>query len=129
MRRRPAQTKSKREPTIALINIVFLMLIFFLIAGTIAPPTEAGIELVTLADLDGSAPAETLAIYPGGRVVWDGVEVTPETFTPPESHPDTTVIRLLPDRNLPAWKLLKIATALEAGGATDLRVVTERALK
>ena len=129
MRRRPAQTRSKREPTIALINIVFLMLIFFLIAGTIAPPTEADIELVTLTDLDGAAPAETLAIYPDGRAVWKAAEITPETFTIPEGSSDGTLIRLLPDRNLPAWKLLEIAAALEAGGATDLRVVTERALE
>ncbi len=33
---RRARTASKREPTIALINIVFLMLVFFMVAGTLA---------------------------------------------------------------------------------------------
>jgi len=129
MRRRALKPKPKREPTIALINIVFLMLIFFLIAGTIAPPSEPDIELVSLTDLDGTAPAETLAIHPDGRSVWQGVETTAETFALPESTDDETILRLLPDRNLPAWKLLEIAATLEARGVTDLRVVTERALE
>lgn len=129
MRRRASTGKTGREPTIALINIVFLMLIFFLIAGTIAPPSEPSIELVRLSDLDGSAPAETLAIYPDGRSVLEGVDVTPAEVELPESDGEETVFRLLPDRDLPAWKLLEIAAALEERGVTDLRVVTERALE
>ena len=112
MRPRAPEPKPKREPTIALINIVFLMLIFFLIAGTIAPSSEPDIDLVSLADLDGTAPAETLAIYPDGRSVWQGVDTTAETLDLPENTGDETVLRLLPDRNLPAWKLLEIAAAL-----------------
>ena len=41
VRKRPT-----REPTIALINIVFLMLIFFLVAGTLARPLERELRLV-----------------------------------------------------------------------------------
>ena len=37
--------KKHREPTIALINVVFLMLIFFLVAGRIAPPLDADLQL------------------------------------------------------------------------------------
>ena len=32
---------NRREPTIALINVVFLMLVFFMVAGTIAPRLTA----------------------------------------------------------------------------------------
>ncbi|HBT01217.1 MAG TPA: biopolymer transporter ExbD, partial [Citreicella sp.] len=37
---RKVRQKTEREPTIALINIVFLMLIFFLVAGTLAQPLD-----------------------------------------------------------------------------------------
>ncbi|MEM9969750.1 MAG: biopolymer transporter ExbD [Pseudomonadota bacterium] len=123
MRRRATQ-KKRREPTIALINVVFLMLIFFLIAGTVAPPIANDIELVTLADLEGSQPQETLAIFPDGRVVWQGEDVDPAAF----ETGDGDVVRILPDRNLPAWRLMEIAQTLQAAGASELLVVTERAL-
>ncbi|MEX0279340.1 MAG: ExbD/TolR family protein, partial [Ruegeria sp.] len=37
---RYARPRHKRDSTIPLINVVFLMLIFFLIAGTIATPLD-----------------------------------------------------------------------------------------
>lgn len=37
---RAHRQKSEREPTIALINIVFLMLVFFMVAGTLAAPLD-----------------------------------------------------------------------------------------
>lgn len=118
MRRRP-------EPTIALINIVFLMLIFFLVAGTISPLMDGEINLVTLADLEGKEPAETLAIHPDGRMTWAGEDVTAEGVSLPEDG----VLRLLPDRDLPALELIQIASALQANGAGEIIVVTERGLE
>ena len=43
---RARRPKTEREPTIALINIVFLMLIFFLVAGTLAQPLDSALKLV-----------------------------------------------------------------------------------
>lgn len=48
--------RSKREPTIALINIVFLMLVFFMVAGTLAQPLDPELKLVKTEELDGIAP-------------------------------------------------------------------------
>ena len=52
--------RKKGEPTIALINIVFLMLIFFLVAGTLAQPLDGDLELVETSDLEGREPPEAL---------------------------------------------------------------------
>ena len=117
--------KRRAEPTIALINIVFLMLIFFLIAGSISPPMDGEIELVTLSELDGRAPSRTLAIHPDGRLTWGGESVTLTEFDAPEDTP----LRLMPDRALPASTLLEIAGALQMQGAADVVVVTKRGLK
>ena len=48
---RPSPPRRGRDSTIALINIVFLMLIFFLIAGTVAPPLDREIDLVDTSGL------------------------------------------------------------------------------
>ena len=61
---RRARTGTRREPTIALINIVFLMLVFFMVAGTLAQPLDTGLNLVRTADLNGVAPPDTLVIHP-----------------------------------------------------------------
>ena len=52
----------KPEPAIALINIVFLMLIFFLIAGTLAPPLDKDLTLVRTAGLEGREPPDALVL-------------------------------------------------------------------
>ena len=53
-----AQQPRKRDPSIALINIVFLMLVFFLIAGTIAAPLDPELTLVETSPIDSSPSAE-----------------------------------------------------------------------
>ena len=62
MRRPPA--RPERDSTIALINIVFLMLIFFLVAGTLAQPLDPGLTLVRSADLEGNAPPQAPPLPP-----------------------------------------------------------------
>ena len=122
--------KTEREPTIALINIVFLMLIFFLVAGTLARPLDPGLTLVRTADLEGRAPADALVIHADGRLSWQGIPVaSPSAFLadlPQEMRP---VARLLPDRDLPAANLVALGRAVQAAGAARVVIVTERGLE
>ena len=126
---RKPRPRSQGEPTIALINIVFLMLIFFLVAGTLARPLDTQLTLVRTADLAGTAPADALVIHADGRLTWRGAETaSPEAFfaaQPPESR---ALVRLVPDRDLPATDLLRIGRALRAAGAARVVLVTERGL-
>ena len=64
----------QREPTIALINVVFLMLVFFLIAGTVAAPIDDELSLIKTRDLDGTSPPEGLVIHADGRLEAAGAE-------------------------------------------------------
>ena len=72
--RRPRATTG-REPTIALINIVFLMLIFFLVAGTLAAPLDSDLKLVRTDAIEGSAPADALVLHADGRMSNLGSEI------------------------------------------------------
>jgi biopolymer transport protein ExbD len=126
---RRARPRTQREPTIALINIVFLMLIFFMVAGTLAPPLDADVRLVDTSDLPGSPPPDALVIAADGTLRHRGV-----TLADPAAYLDALpagarTVRLLPDRALPATRLVAVAADLRAAGAERVMIVTERGLK
>ncbi|MDE4133134.1 biopolymer transporter ExbD [Phaeobacter sp. QD34_3] len=122
--------QSEREPTIALINIVFLMLVFFMIAGTLAPPMDREVKLINTADLEGSAPPDTLVIHADGALAYRGEAVLDaEAYVAGLSEEQRAALRVVPDRALPAKELVKIGNALRAAGAERVILVSERALK
>ncbi|WP_417411607.1 ExbD/TolR family protein [Hoeflea sp.] len=123
--------RAKPEPTIALINIVFLMLIFFIVAAQIAPPLEGELNLVSTADLDNREPPDALVVMPDGLMKYRGALVTPAHYftIKQESAPDDLkAIRLVPDRELSAVKLIEIGTELRSLGAEKIMLVTEQGL-
>ncbi len=124
------QIKRTREPTIALINVVFLMLVFFMVAGTIAQPLDGELNLVRTADLDGRAPPDALVIHPDGRLSYRGeTVVSPAAFLADRADGERQTIRIVPDRELPATQLVAVATELRQKGAGKVLVVTERGLQ
>ena len=122
--------KTKAEPTIALIIIVFLMLIFFLVAGTLAKPLDGELKLVQTSDLDGRAPPDALVLHANGRMTYRGDEIADiAAYLARSSEEDLAEIRVVPDRDLPADRLVALSRALRQGGAQSVLIVTERALQ
>lgn len=120
--------RQKPEPTIALINIVFLMLVFFLVAAQVAPPLSRNIKLVATADLETHTPPDALIVLPDGLMTYRGASITPAqywTIKQEESPADLEVIRLVPDRDLSAVKLIEIGNELSRLGAQKIFLVTE----
>lgn len=64
--------RTKGEPTIVLINIVFLMLIFFLVAGTLAQPLDDDLQLIETSDLECREPLDALVLHADGRLSYRG---------------------------------------------------------
>ena len=127
--RRLARAKPQREPTIALINIVFLMLVFFMVAGTLAQPLDPGLRLVRTQDLDGRAPPDALVVHADGRLAYRGSDQTSaEGFVARLTEEERAVVRLVPDRALPAKDLVALTRALRGAGVQKVMLVTERAL-
>ena len=119
-----------KEPTIALINVVFLMLVFFMIAGTLAPPLDPELSLIKAQDLEGRAPPDTLVIREDGTMWLRDVELTSASaFLDRVPGDDRSVVRIVPDRDLPALKLMAISDELRAGGAERVLLISERGLK
>ncbi len=115
-----------RDSTIPLINVVFLMLIFFLIAGTVAPPMDPDLELVDTAGLEGREPPNALVLHRDGSLSFQGRGIDPETYM--VGH-DAGPVRIVPDRNAPGPRLIEVSGQLRALGASSVIVVTERALE
>lgn len=92
-----------REPTIALINIVFLMLVFFMVASTLSPPLDRYVSLVNTDDLDGRPPPDALVIHADGRLSYRGKNQPDAAAYFATLEPKAKeVIKIVPDRTLPA---------------------------
>src|SRR6056297_2227628 len=76
----PITTRRRADPMIALINIVFLMLVFFLIAAAIAPPLDRSVTLVEAERLEGRAPPDAAVIRADGTMMYRGSQVTPAAY-------------------------------------------------
>ena len=128
--RRLEKAKPQREPTIALINIVFLMLVFFMVAGTLSLPLDPALTLVQTRSLDGNAPPRALVVYPDGRLTYEGqAQSDAATFVGSLSEEEREVVRLVPDRTLSAVTLVTLTRDLRTAGAQRVVLVTQRALE
>ena len=124
--------RRKPEPTIALINVVFLMLIFFLVAGTVAPPLDPDLTLASGEGLEGRAPPDALVLLADGRLRFRGTEVEPEAWLASRDAGGTSDgdgARIVPDRAAPAERLMEVTLRLRAAGADRVMVVAERGLQ
>ena len=123
---RPARQNRKRDPSIALINVIFIMLIFFLIAGSIAPPLDANLKLVDTSGLEGREPPDALVLREDGTLNFRGMPIEPDTYMSTYSSGPVLVV---PDRDARATRVVEVATMLRSLGASSVILVTERALE
>lgn len=123
---RDTRPHRRRDSTIPLINVVFLMLVFFLIAGTVATPLDPDLELVDTSELAGREPPDALVLHKDGTLSFRGGQIDPETYM--ATH-DTGPVRIVPDRNAPGPRLIEITGALRRLGASSVFLVTEQALE
>lgn len=122
------------EPTLPLINIVFLMLIFFLVAAQVARPLDADLSLVKMDDPNVIPPSDALVLHKDGRLTWLGSTVTIDEGLAAmrdmqKDSEDAEQLRIMPDRDAPALELLKIArTAHTTSQTQKVMIMTEKSL-
>ncbi|MYM56224.1 ExbD/TolR family protein [Thalassovita mangrovi] len=130
MRRRPIPARPRPEPTVALINIVFLMLVFFLVAAQLSRPLEPDLRLVETADPSLVPPPDAVVLYPDGRARFRGETAVPEqVIAALQSDGLPPIAKILPDRAAPARAVIELAQALRAAGAEKVMIMTRQALK
>jgi biopolymer transport protein ExbD len=128
MRLARPQERRRAEGTIALINVVFLMLIFFLIAGTLTPPLDPDVSLAQSRLAEGAEPPDALFATAQGELRLRGRAVGVEEFMASQDGAGAGVlVKLAADRDLPAVHLIDIVAALKQAGAERVHIVTELA--
>jgi len=105
---------------------VFLMLIFFLIAGTLAPPVPTGLQSVSSTTSPPSAPPDALAVTADGQLFNRSQATTLAAFIGSIQTGGAPTVRLLADQKLPAHDLMQLITDLRSLGASKVLLITER---
>nr|WP_319512824.1 biopolymer transporter ExbD [uncultured Cohaesibacter sp.] len=147
MHKAKAHKKVLPDNTIPLINIVFLMLIFFLIAGTVAPPVSSELTPPNASKLEQMPPAgNAVEILADGTLIHHGRELSIEEIlalfpaagaqqsakansasgVAPSSPQSDEILHILADKALPAKKLMPLLQAFRAAGHRKIRLVTLR---
>ncbi len=116
--RLPDASHRASEPDLTpLINIVFLLLIFFMIAGTLAARDALTITPAAAVHGDSARPARSLVIGADGALALDG---QPLSLAQARARLDDAerpgVLFVKPDRALPAATLLEILGELNTAG-------------
>lgn len=99
-----------------------------MVAGTLAPPVDANLELVNTQDLEGRELAFALVISKDGELRYRGKTV--DGAVPYLSDlRDGSIARVMPDREASALRLLEVSRELSASGIERVMIVTEKVAK
>lgn len=126
--KRPEPAADSEANLIPLINVVFLLLIFFMLAGRLAP-TESNALAPPRSDSPQSARAAPLVLLVDrtGQISLDGELLDDTTLTArvaetlADSHPH---IQVKADATLEALRLVDLLEQLRAAGAEDIDLLT-----
>jgi len=122
---RPAP-RFRPDFSLATVNIVLLLLLYFLVAGDPAAETERAIVPPSTRNLPlEGLPRPLLVARPGGALELDGVAVTLPAVMDRIAAGTLPRVHLLVSREHPARALLDLAARL-AGAGAELRLVTLR---
>ncbi|GAA0777456.1 biopolymer transporter ExbD [Roseibium denhamense] len=122
-------SKRPMETTVSLINIVFLMLIFFLVAGQLSPAQDPHVTLSATETADPLPPPDALFARQDGSLYVREQEVTAADYLAQVSaihDGQDTIVRLAADEALNAIRLLDHIGALYGAGAAKVVVVTRK---
>ncbi len=116
---------------IPLINIVFLILIFFLVASTVRPFSDRDIRLADSSESKGAGAGTRMAVlrrdgtkYLGGELVTE--DELRQQFRSWAAEPQRGVT-LVADRNMPASQLVAVVTLANAAGIKNVKLLTRKA--
>lgn len=124
------RTRTRAELSMApLIDVVFLLLVFFLLTSTFTVPEAIDLTLPNSSTAEEALPdALVVSLLEGGRIDLDGVAVSlgglPAAIERArESGPDRPV-RLAADGGVAVQAMIEVMDALRLAGATEVSIAT-----
>lgn len=130
----PSSSSTSRESdrqTIALINIVFLILIFLMIIGSLRTFEDAGIVLPSAMEDETATVTDDriVRVFADGRVSYRGVDVQPQEIAgmiSAEAQTEETTLWVIADRAASANEMLGVVEELRRAHRGDVRLVVLR---
>lgn len=125
--------KKQQEPDLTgLINIVFLILIFFIVAGSLRPYSARDIKLAKAPrQTQSAAPRSSLVVQADGQILYRGGAVPFEelqaTLEGVARHETGRPFVIVADKRADAARLLDIVAIAKSAGATSVAILTEHA--
>jgi biopolymer transport protein ExbD len=115
------------DVSLAIINIVLLLIFFFLTTGQLLNPHSGDVELAETTELPlDQLPSPILVVYRDGSWAIDGTPVAPELLgLALATLPKPVILHLLINRDAPASSLLTVIDRPELANV-ELRLVTLR---
>lgn len=112
------------EPIVPMINVVFLLLIFFLMSAQIAPPAPFEVTLPQSVGDERAAPADTLYMDADGRLAFNAArgEAVLGALTARATIDEPLQIRA--DARLDARALARLLPQLATRGIAEVEIVT-----
>jgi len=120
-----------QENLIPLINIVFLILIFFLVASTLRSFDPQGLDLPrAVAEAGADQGPNVLLVFADGGIQLAGAPVAPDLLRERltlfrRKNPDLPLL-IAPDQSLPAQRLVDLSVTARAAGIEDILVVVQK---
>jgi len=114
-----------------LIDVVFILLIFFLVTATFVQPTGVEVNKPQASHVKSLAPQSLrVSIVPSGALYAGGERLDLRTFRQraakfAKRHPDGAVI-VVPDEAASAGRLVRVMDVARDAGASNVTVATER---
>lgn len=125
------QPRKQFETLVPLINVVFLLLIFFLLAGTMQPAENVAVSLPEGALNDRERDVPTTLIVEADGFVWLGDRPTDAKFAGKLveqylSEEGTKRVAIKADADAPAEAVLELMEGLREAGVEQVTIMTER---
>lgn len=120
----------RADSSLALINVVFLLLLFLLVSGTLRPPLPEGFDWAETQQDNGSGKLDgSLVLDREGTVWFDGEILTDEDFGPflEAWTPDRSRMVVQVDKRTRMEAVSALAGRLKAGGVKQLTLMTVEA--
>lgn len=130
LRRPPRRHQDSEQRILPLINIVFLLLIFFMVAGQLSQSDTVRVEpprSSSAADME--TPLARILMAADGSIHINGIPVAPADVTETvrtllaASAPDAIFVKA--DSGADARQAIALLAAIRAAGATGVRLVTQ----
>ena len=126
----PPAERAKPDFSLSTINIIFLLLLFYVATGSLVQRGEMEADVPVTEDLPLERLPRPLLLVTGEGLFLDGVPVVRDA-APAQAHvalermPEAGFLNVLAERTVPAAELLDIAAGIQTAGV-PIRLVTLR---